>query len=38
MRVATDGEVTVMATPLHYRIHARALHVVVPQNSDTPSL
>jgi diacylglycerol kinase family enzyme len=38
MRVATDGEVTVMATPLHYRIRARTLRVVVPQNSDTSSL
>jgi YegS/Rv2252/BmrU family lipid kinase len=38
MRVATDGEVTVMATPLHYRIRARALRVIVPQISDTPGL
>lgn len=37
LRVATDGEVTVMATPLRYRIRARALRVVVPQISDTPS-
>ena len=30
MRVATDGEVTVMLTPLRYRIHQGALTVVVP--------
>ncbi|MET3131588.1 diacylglycerol kinase family enzyme [Oxalobacteraceae bacterium GrIS 1.11] len=30
LRVATDGEVTVMATPLHYRIRAQALTVLVP--------
>lgn len=28
--VATDGEVTVMATPLHYRIRPGALCVIVP--------
>ena len=28
--VATDGEVTWMQAPLHYRIRARALHVLVP--------
>ena len=28
--VATDGEVTVMATPLRYRIRPRALNVIVP--------
>ena len=33
LRVATDGEVTVMATPLRYRIRPRALHVVVPTNA-----
>lgn len=31
LRVATDGEVTVMRTPLHYRVRPRALKVVVPQ-------
>ena len=30
LRVATDGEVVVMRSPLEYRIHARALRVVVP--------
>jgi diacylglycerol kinase family enzyme len=31
IRVATDGEVTVMATPLHYRIRPGALVVIVPR-------
>jgi diacylglycerol kinase family enzyme len=30
IRVATDGEVTVMATPLNYRIRPAALNVIVP--------
>jgi diacylglycerol kinase family enzyme len=30
LRVATDGEVTVMATPLRYRIRPGALNVIVP--------
>ena len=30
VRVATDGEVTVMRTPLHYRSRPGALRVVVP--------
>jgi diacylglycerol kinase family enzyme len=30
IRVATDGEVTVMATPLNYRIRPAALSVIVP--------
>jgi diacylglycerol kinase family enzyme len=30
LRVATDGEVTIMATPLQYRIEAAALTVIVP--------
>jgi len=29
--VATDGEVSVMQTPLHYRIRPRALRVIVPR-------
>lgn len=33
LRVATDGEVTVMATPLHYRIMPGALAVIVPSQS-----
>ena len=31
LRVATDGEVTVMETPLHYRVRPGALRVIVPQ-------
>jgi diacylglycerol kinase family enzyme len=31
IRVATDGEVTVMTTPLRYRIRPGALSVIVPQ-------
>lgn len=31
MRVATDGEVNIMATPLRYRIRPGALTVIVPQ-------
>ncbi len=34
LRVATDGEVTVMNTPLHYRVRPGALRVLVPKNSD----
>jgi diacylglycerol kinase family enzyme len=30
LRVATDGEVNIMATPLHYRIRPGALTVLVP--------
>lgn len=30
-RVALDGEVRQMRTPLHYRIRARALRVVLPR-------
>lgn len=30
IRVSTDGEVTLMQTPLRYRILAGALHVIVP--------
>jgi diacylglycerol kinase family enzyme len=30
MRVAADGEVTLMETPLHYRVRPGALRVVVP--------
>ena len=30
LRVATDGEVTVMNTPLHYRVRPGALRVLVP--------
>lgn len=31
LRVATDGEVTVMKTPLHYRVRPGALRVLVPK-------
>jgi diacylglycerol kinase family enzyme len=31
LRVATDGEVTIMTTPLHYRARAGALRVLVPK-------
>jgi YegS/Rv2252/BmrU family lipid kinase len=34
LRVATDGEVTIMTTPLHYRVRPGALSVLVPENSD----
>ena len=29
--VATDGEVTVMTTPLHFRVRPGALRVIVPK-------
>ena len=32
MRIALDGEVTVMITPLRYRVHPGALRVIVPQS------
>ena len=35
MRVATDGEVTVLETPLHYRVRAGALRVIVPEDAAT---
>ena len=31
LRVATDGEVTVMNTPLYYRVLPAALRVIVPR-------
>jgi diacylglycerol kinase family enzyme len=31
MRVATDGEVTIMKSPLHYRVRPAALRVIVPK-------
>lgn len=34
LRVATDGEVTVMTTPLHYRVRPGALRVLVPKEED----
>ena len=35
IRVATDGEVTVLETPLHYRIQVGALRVIVPEETAT---
>ena len=34
LRVAFDGEVDVMETPLHYRVRPGALRVIVPKNED----
>jgi diacylglycerol kinase family enzyme len=34
LRVATDGEVNIMTTPLHYRVRPGALRVLVPKESD----
>ena len=34
LRVALDGEITVMQPPLKYRVRSRALRVIVPQNTD----
>jgi diacylglycerol kinase family enzyme len=31
LRVATDGEVTIMRSPLHYRVRPGALRVIVPK-------
>ena len=36
LRVALDGEVTTLNTPLHYRIHPAALRVLVPQFEAAP--
>lgn len=32
VRVAFDGEIEVMAAPLHYRVRSRALRVIVPKD------
>jgi diacylglycerol kinase family enzyme len=37
LRVATDGEVTIMHTPLHYRVRPGALRVLVPSKSSDES-
>lgn len=37
VRVALDGEVTVLPTPLHYRIRPAALRVIVPPPTAAPS-
>jgi YegS/Rv2252/BmrU family lipid kinase len=34
LRVATDGEVTTMTTPLHYRVRPGALRVLVPKEGE----
>ena len=34
LRVATDGEVTVMQPPLHYRIRPLSLRVLVPEEKE----
>ena len=34
LRVATDGEVNIMPTPLHYRVRPAALNVLVPEESE----
>jgi YegS/Rv2252/BmrU family lipid kinase len=34
LSVATDGEVIVMHTPLHYRVRPGALRVIVPRNNE----
>ncbi len=34
LRVAFDGEIEVMQTPLHYRVRARALRVIVPRDAE----
>lgn len=36
LRVALDGEVITLSTPLHYRIHPAALRVRVPRADDAP--
>jgi len=37
LRVATDGEVTIMRSPLHYRIRPAALRVITPKKVDGES-
>jgi len=34
LRVATDGEVTIMRSPLHYRVRPGALRVIAPKRKD----
>jgi len=36
LRVATDGELRRLATPLKYRVHAGALKVIVPRHAEAP--
>ena len=35
LRVATDGEVTTMTTPLHYRVRPGALRVMIPNEGES---
>lgn len=37
LNVATDGEVTIMRTPLHYRVRPGALRVIVPKDVNRES-
>jgi diacylglycerol kinase family enzyme len=34
LRVATDGEITIMTTPLHYRVRPGALRVLAPKDRE----
>jgi diacylglycerol kinase family enzyme len=34
LRVATDGEIRILSTPLHYRVRPGALRVLVPHRAD----
>ena len=34
LRVALDGEITVLETPLNYRVRSRALRVIVPKDAE----
>ncbi len=34
LRVATDGEITIMTTPLHYRVRPGALRVLAPKDPE----
>ncbi len=38
LRVATDGEVTMMETPLQYRIRKGALRVIVPAPTENQNV
>jgi diacylglycerol kinase family enzyme len=34
LRVALDGEITIMQPPLDYRVRSRALRVIVPKDAE----
>ena len=38
LHVAIDGEVTLMDTPLHYRVRPGALRVIVPQSLESSAV